>query len=134
MDIMDEVEQSPQRSAPIHPYEGHGDLSTVTRANPSLAPTSDAAPEEYALLGEAVRLRDMLADHRTERARLQEDVEAADLEDWRADAARLYPMGEDDFLPGMNVDVSEPGASISPAGMDDDDDDDDDEWFDDDLD
>ena len=65
---------------------------------------------------------------------LQEDVEAADLEDWRADAARLYPMGEDDFLPGMNVDVSEPGASISPAGMDDDDDDDDDEWFDDDLD
>ena len=65
---------------------------------------------------------------------MQEDVEAADLEDWRADAARLYPMGDDELLPAMNVDINEPGASIPRGQTDDGDDDDDDEWFDDDLD
>ncbi|KAL1502991.1 hypothetical protein AB1Y20_011061 [Prymnesium parvum] len=64
---------------------------------------------------------------------LRDEVEAEDLEEWRADAKRLYQSGSDDSLPGLDVDVDMPGASTSKSASGTLDDDDDDEWFDDDL-
>lgn len=65
---------------------------------------------------------------------LRDDVEAADLEEWRQDTGRLYGfVDDDDVLPGLDVAVTEAGAGVimrAALGGDDDTD----KWFDNDLD